>query len=420
MGFFENLLEGFFKIIGAIAYAIRRVFLIIADIVTFIGTEILPIVAAVFAVVGLTIGAIAIFAPAAATAIVNFLVYGSVVLTNVNLGIMSSSPVAVNFSFQVLKTTVATFLEIIHFDTIMALHNIMWVLSEEYRKTLSKVFKSMSAISSELFGWSLGLRVILENSRSIILNSAASLGYSYDVSQLVWLNAMTDFTVKFNDHAALYADDPEQLFFDLEEWIDKNAIDVSAGSHALIFNSVQSITIGLERNAQNIQRIDTMAHENDRGVKRLTAGHFGERIDYNFNLFRQFQGDDYAPRQDQQEKAINTNRQETAENRKTLSDLNWKLRRPAGQLETLDEMEQPDKYDEEIKIEDLSTRPYQAESADLESDQAAADAEQEQENIERDAEQQKPAAVETIPFKPVTKHEYKPRPPVNTWFVGEY
>jgi len=420
MGFFEDLVEGFFKLIEAIANAVRRVFLIVQDIITWFGQEILPTIALVFSALVISVAVLAIFAPAVATAIVEFFAFGTYTLGSYNLGFLNIGPISVDLSMQVLRTILATFLEMIHFDTLVALHNIAWVLSEDYRKVLSKVFKKMSEISEELFGWSLGLRVILENTRSIVLSSSAALGYSYDVNQLIWLNSLTDFTILFNEHAETYMEDPEQLFFDLEDWIEEHAIDISGGSHALIFQAVSKLTDGVGDNALQIRQVQSRSRENQFHVNRLTAGNFGQRIDWNWTAFEGFKGDEYAPRQGQQEKNINTNRQETAANRKTLSDLNFKLTRPTGQLEGIDKLSEPEKTDEEINLEDLSTRPFQDDSAVLAADQAAADADREKEAAEREAEQQKPAAEEPIVTKPVTKAEFKPRPPVNSWFVGEY
>jgi len=420
MGFFEDVLEGFFKIIEAIANAIRRVFLIVADIITWFGTEILPTIALVFSALVISVAVLAIFAPAVATAIVEFFAFGTYTLGTYNLGLLNIGPISVDLSMSVLRTILATFLEMIHFDTLVALHNIAWVLSEDYRKVLSKVFKKMSEISEELFGWSLGLRVILENTRSIVLSSSAALGYSYDVNQLIWLNSLTDFTILFNEHAETYMEDPEQLFFDLEDWIEEHAVDISGGAHALIYQSVVKLTDGVHGNALELKNVQSRSRENQFQLNRLTAGNFGQRIDWNWKAFEGFKGDEYAPRQGQQEKNINMNRQETAANRKTLSDLNFKLTRPTGQLEGINKLPDPEKTDEEIKLEDLSTRPFQDNSAVLAADQAAADADREKEAAELEAEQLKPAAVETIVTKPVTKAEFKPRPPVNSWFVGEY
>jgi len=420
MGLFEDILEGFFKIIEAITNAIRRVFLIVADIITWFGQEILPKIALVFSALVIAVAVLAIFAPAVATAIVDFFAFGTYTLGTYNLGLLNIGPISIDLSMSVLRTILATFLEMIHFDTLVALHNIAWVLSEDYRKVLSKVFKKMSEISEELFGWSLGLRVILENTRSIVLSSSAALGYSYDVNQLIWLNSLTDFTILFNEHAETYMEDPEQLFFDLEDWIEEHAIDISGGAHALIYQSVVKLTDGVHGNALELKNVQSRSRENQFQLNRLTAGNFGQRIDWNWKAFEGFKGDEYAPRQGQQEKNINANRQETAANRKTLSDLNFKLTRPTGQLEGIDKLSEPEKTDEEINLEDLSTRPFQDDSAVLAADQAAADADREKEAAELEAEQLKPAAVETIVTKPVTKAEFKPRPPVNSWFVGEY
>lgn len=420
MGVFDDFMRGIARIFEFFADTIRAILTAAEKIVIFIGTEILPILAFVITGIVMLVSVIAIFFPVAATTIVNFLVYGITVIKGGTALMIEAGPFSVGMAMTGLKTVLATFLEAIHFRTIMAVHNILWVLSEDYRKVMSKLFKTISEVSEELFGWSMGMEVMLRNTRVLVVSSAAILGITYDVAELMWLTQMETFLVGFNDRVESYMEDPEQFFIDLQVMVEQHAIDLSAGRNQLIFEAVTSLTQGVLTNAENLVRIDSAVSENQFKVGGLIGEDHKGGIADNRRGHEQFKRDEYKPRQDQQETSITQNKARSMENKRETDRIAKKMTTPTGQIDEIDELEEPQKTEEEEKLEDLSTRPYQEESEELKSEKETAAAEQEKELTESEKEMKEKLREEPVFAEPVTPLEVKPGPPVNFWSVGDY
>lgn len=420
MGLFEDIMEGFFKIFGAIARAIRGVFVVVAGIIEWFGTEILPTIAFIFAAVFISVGLLGLFAPALATSIVHLLVYGVSVVQGGTALMINAGPIAVKTAMVGLRAVLATFLEAIHFRTIMALHNIAWVLSEDYRKMLSKVFKKMSEASEVIFGWSLGMRVIIENTRSIVITSAAALGFEYDTAQLMWITSFSEIIEKINEKSEIYMEDPEQFFFDLEEMVDKHAIDLSSGASRLIYEATYNQTVAIERTATILGDVQAKSNQNRHNVNVLSGQNLDRRVHYNQATFMGFQTNTYAPKQQQQDSSIEENSTQTENNRNSISMNAQKLSEPDGQIKGVDKQPEPEKTEQEESLEDLTTRPFQEDTEELAEEQKVANEDREDTLSERETEIARETEPAHVPTKPVTPLEVKPKPTVNAWSVGDF
>lgn len=420
MGFFEDLLEGFFTVIGWIAEGIRQIFKAIAAVIEFIGKKILPILALIIGGTVLIIGLIAIFAPALATTIVNYIIFiVPAALASLKDLIVGGARTIVHQG-KVIASLIATILDKIHFDVILQLHEIAWIFSEKYRETMSEVFRAMGEVSQQLFGYGLALQLILNTTRNLVFMSTTAAGMDYTGSQMVWLETMSDILSKFNEKTDIYADDPYQFFIDLEQWVDENKVDLSGALNAAQWQFIDSLAQTTEDIANQTQQ-----NENNINVGLDRIGKIeGLNLDARLNLFQHgfdgFVRNDYAPTQYEQNRSIEQHRAELEANRIHIGKIDTEINRPGDMMLEAEHLPEPDRSEQLEKMQDATTKPYQEEETDLSEDQEAVEQENEQTQTEqeKELEESKPP----LPTEPAVYEtpQVPAYPKKSTWFVGEF
>ncbi|GAH59535.1 unnamed protein product, partial [marine sediment metagenome] len=140
-----------------------------------------------------------------------------------------------------LKASFSAFLAAIHFETIIAVHEIAYLTSSAYRSMMAKVYGKLGEFS-EAIGRSTGfIETAIQLARKTSLDVSSFLGKSYDLSEVVWLNDFNKLLGKISDTSSLYAKNPSQIWTDIDELIVKPAIDAKAEAQITMFATVKNL-----------------------------------------------------------------------------------------------------------------------------------------------------------------------------------
>lgn len=146
----------------------------------------------------------------------------------------------------------SAFLEAIHFKTLISIHEIAYLVSDEYRGFIMDVTSQVSEFSRSI-GMGPAFAVLaIENARQLILDTSSMMGRRYDIGQVAWLKAMENMFSFVNKKSQVYADTPLQLLYDIDEWFNRPLTD----SKAIIFETFyKNIDNLLATTAQTINQM---------------------------------------------------------------------------------------------------------------------------------------------------------------------
>ncbi|GAG91547.1 unnamed protein product [marine sediment metagenome] len=83
------------------------------------------------------------------------------------------------------------------------------------------------------------MTLAIQNTRNLVLDVSAMMGQKYDLSQVTWLGTLNNYLEHFNTYTERYKNNPEAVFWDLAELIERPAQDAKGALQ-------QSVLSGLE------------------------------------------------------------------------------------------------------------------------------------------------------------------------------
>lgn len=353
--FIQQLWYGFLSVL-------REIGNIIVNVIVWIAVNVIaPVLTATGIVIG-AVTAIALFSPAVATALL-----GGIVEVVAGLG-----GIAVKLITATVETTVhlideiidafAIFIELINLEALMEIHEILWILSDDYRALIGQLFDEISKVSEELLGYGLALHFIFRNTRALSLSVKSAMGIEYDVGQAMWLTEFGEVLTKFNEKAHLYATDPEMLFYDLEEWADQHVANIGATYQQAQYNAVKGALIAIKNTARDTKEIKgrlddlifALPGQRENAIRAHTQPILW-RID-------KFQFEDYPSDQKRSREMILQNREDQRRSRERISSIEWKTETPSRTITPPASMTDEERNAEYEKIEDITSKKYQDDS----------------------------------------------------------
>lgn len=320
---------------------------------------------------------------------------------------------------KVIEAGLKAFMTAIHYDTLYHIHRIAYLVSEDYRQTLNKFYREISKASEALGFGPYYLQLFIQSMRVIILDVSTSMGRSYDVAQMEWYATLDEYLEVFNTRAYRYKGDPGLLLYDLEQLVERPALDTKASGARALFDSLAKLLQVTEESVYNIKKIsddlDQMVFnlpENIRKEVEPFVSKYTEKVD-NFIV------DVYEPYIGTLNNIIVAIRGQNESLRGDLSGVISRLAKPADYLLEIDGFDWADKYDQESKIGELASRKYKDEAIAL-----SGEVQVDYEHLSTIAEAL--ATVTLVPTEFPTEQETPITPageepePRETWFVGDY
>lgn len=411
---------------GDIADAIGDVFGIVGDIVGGIADVVVDVVTKIVSFIAqpqiVLLGALCIAAFYAAPAIMA--AYASAASTqlaaySVSMSIADAMMVGVSAFTSAVSAGFAAFAEAIYLKEIMEAHTIAMLVSSDYRGMMYDVYSEISAVSSALGFYPQFLALAFRNSRQLVLSSSNLMGRKYDLAQIEWLTTFNDYLTEFNKHAKEYENNPEALFNDLEQLVEKPVVDASGATMQTVFVSISDTLKAVEATVRDTV---TVRDDLDRLIYDLPESIRSQIKPYTDPIIKQF--DDFVTKTyDPSIKLFNSLLDKfndlQGKNRADLNDVVERLANPGDYLLEIDSLLDADRLDQEGKIAEISTRRFRTD-VDALAEKAVPISMQLKQLKELLAVKRPPPIwkVEEMekPFRPAGVKAKERR----TWFIGEY
>jgi len=320
---------------------------------------------------------------------------------------------------ETIYTSMATLYETLHISTVIRIHEIAYMVSEDYREMMQGVYREISELSDALGLGAQFLNLAFEDARTIILDVSSIAGKKYDLAQVTWLKEFHDFVKKFAEQAERYERRPDLVFLDLDRWLKKPAVDVKAGIMQEFFAEVEAL---VKTTKAVVDYVELLKRDFENFVKHL-PGEIREEIEKHvkpvFETIDRFIKEEYRPAMETVDRVLEWYHRRFEDHKAKLSDLARRLRRPGDYLREIDRLPKAEReYQEEI-VCDIATRALKREVEAFKQDMK---------RVEDRLARVREALKKEITPPPwyVKEVEVPQRPPLTrveprkTWFVGDY
>ncbi len=343
---------------------------VIAVIFSTIGAAIAVAAAAVASAVAAALAAIGGALVAAGSAVVGVI---TGVLTGVGLisaftageimatlGVLNvtafSTFVAVGTFVNSIVIGFQAFLTVIRFTTLKQIHNIAYILSAEYRSMMNKVYGHISKLSNQLGLGPYTMMMIIENTRSVVASASAFMGRNYDLFEVSWLQQFHGAMKSMNVKLESYRDNPAGLINDLDNWITKPTIDQASRFQVIILQTVEKITEGLEEITNRALRVRDDLEQLVNDLPEEIRHEILPRLKQVTKYVDDFIGNKYGPNMALLNQSIDVlkGRQEQAKD--NINGIVDRLLRPGDYLLEIDTMSETARLEQELKLEEVTTR----------------------------------------------------------------
>lgn len=274
----------------------------------------------------------------------------------VNLSTLTLVKMSVTTYVTAVKVLLGSVLTAIHFNTVIAVHSIAYLVSEDYRRSMAQVYQELSRASVALGYYPQFLALAFQNSRTLVLDASTMMGARYDMAQVEWLSVFSEYLEHFNRNAIKYQANPEVFMHDLAQLVDKPAMDAKGSFVANLILTVDHLATAAE---QIVINVDTLRGDLDKLISDLPQRwqdwigpeipKFLTEIDNAIAVLA-------TPRIEALLSITKGLRTSLNLLEKREFDIRVRLQRPADYLLEIDKMDHYGKRDQEWKIAELATR----------------------------------------------------------------
>lgn len=277
------------------------------------------------------------------------------------LGTLSAIKLGIEVFVGSLALTFRAFLTAIHFDTLVGVHKVAFLVSEDYRGVMRQVYGEITKVSEALGYGPYFLTLALQNTRNLVLDVSTSMGMRYDLAEVSWLGTFQGYMKNFAGAAYKYSNNPEALFFDLSRWVERDALDKKG---VFIEGLVKTIERTTEAIAGAVEQVVVIRDDLSKLVLDLPdkiRGQIEPVIMPYIERFDTFIIDTYDPYKRELESIIDKIESLQGSQRSRLTDIVDRLKKPADYCLEIDKLEDWEREDQEKKFDDLSSRYYNRE-----------------------------------------------------------
>jgi hypothetical protein len=309
--------------------------------------------------------------------------------------------------------------ETLHLKLAAQIHQIAYLVSQDYRNMMAKIFNQVSDVSVAM-GWgALTLNLLFENTRTMILDVSTSLGEGYDLSQIKWLNTYSAYLKEINQNASYYRANPSAFI----DWISDNTyrpgLDAKAGTVRSIFSGIDSALGLIKVTAEDLTRFknDTLKLVGDLpSVIRDQILPSVKKVTDDFDRFVKLTYDPAIKILDGSLKALGFDMEDQ---KKKASELISRLARPGKYLSEVDNEDVSFRQDDENIIGGIAERSEvrQMEHVSTTGDKYYEDLEAKIQEYEKE----KPVSLTKAPeFLTLEPEKKEPVEKVTSPFVGDF
>jgi len=247
-----------------IGLAIISVAATVASIAAYISGDVK--LAMMFAAAGIVAGVGAVYLAAAAEAetALALLSEGTATAVASAEAAYAGGTLAIVGYIDAVSTGFQGFLDAIHFKTLLGIHQVVFLLSEDYRNAVQGIYGQIGEVSMALGMSAEWMGLVMRDSRALVLDTSAMMGQSYDLGEIAYMSTLSNYLKDFSKAAERYKQQPANLLWDLDRWVTKPAVDAKASFVQVWLVTVEKMVDGVRLLAEDITRV-----RND--VARLVA-----------------------------------------------------------------------------------------------------------------------------------------------------
>ncbi|NVM22320.1 MAG: hypothetical protein HWN68_11140 [Desulfobacterales bacterium] len=400
---------------SAIAAAAAAVASVIWAAVVFMAQAIAAIASAMASIVSTVIGAISSALSTAYSAVVG---WASGIVTTITESLSGIYATVAEWA-TMLYDGIAGFLEAIHFKTLLTIHEIAYIVSDEYRAMFHKVTERISAVSQKLGLGSQFLNLCFREARGLVLSASSLLGRPYDIGEITWLSTFDGFLQKFQDKIETYERNPAEVFYDVDRWIVRDATNVQT-------EAVRAVYVGLDEAVEGFKKSAAMVVDVRDRVNNLVTlmpeqirEEIAPRVAAVTKYVDSFIYDIYRPTMLKADRIVKSLKDSSERMQGDMKDVIDKLKRPGDLLGTIDDLPLDERLKQERRIGEIATRGYRRD-VDTWRGVAAPEHEGFLKVIEALKKEYPPPPYEIEEVEVPARPAGAPVEPRKTWFVGDY
>jgi len=318
-----------------------------------------------------------------------------------------------------LATSLKAFLTAIHFDTLVGIHKIAFLVSDDYRAVVHNIYSELSRVSNALGFGPYFLLLALQNTRNLVLDISTSLGMRYDLAEVNWLSTLQGYLGNFAGAAHRYANNPEAFFFDLSRWVERDALDLKGAFIEGLVKTIENATDSIEQVVNEVTVIRDGLAELIMDLPTSIRNQLEPAIMPYIQRFDTFISEKFDPYKQELDSII-TKIQSLQNTQKTkVTTLIDRLKRPGDYLSEINNFEGMDRLSQTRQIADLASEEWSDDADDGETYASELEAEL---GLIRNALEH----VSLTPLEMPQELESPGRPagspaePKETWNVGDY
>ena len=400
---------------SAIVAAITVVAAAIGPILVVVGSA-LAAIAAVIATITITIlnaivVAVTWFASTVVTELISYVnwitIHSKAIYTSVSAYVKSTS-----LSFKHI-------LEVIHFKTILQVHSIAQIVSPQYRSMMKKVYGAISSASNALGLGPMFLTLAIQNVRNLVLDVSSMFGQKYDLGQVTWLATMNKYLEHFNTNVAKYRNNPEAVFWDLAELIERPSQDAKGALQQVVLANIETVLDFAEKIGTGLGKIGVDIVKLHTDLPDLIKRTIPDPGTVFWNNMSSFLTNHYNPMVADLTGQINEWSADLSDAQSRVSALVDQLRKPGDFVKKIDDLPVYEREDQDRILAEFSNRRL-----GRLVDKMAPEIALSREKLEANAREAVPPAVELdiLSYEPRSGSIPGAGPSAQrgSWFVGEY
>jgi len=341
-------------------------------------------------------------------------------------GVVTNLPRIVGTTWRYLKAGVQaleahfkSFLEFIHFDTILSIHNIAFIISPHYRQAVNNLYRELSKVARAIGAAPQFINLAIRNARNVVLDVSSMFGRKYDLAEVEWIETLDDFLRQVADKADRYAREPWELFNDIDEMIVKPHVDAKAAGQRTILGTIRNV---VDATGRLVDDLVTLRNDIDQFIRDLPTSVRREVEPMLRPVIDRFDAIIYEhvePSIRRIDDLLNVVSGRQAEIRGDVDRILDRISRPDRYIQEVDQLPPDERVKAEVIIHDIVHRPIDREIAALHEEMRETVKELEAVAKVYRLEIPPPAwyVGEAESPRPVPQTKIEPR---ETWFVGDY
>lgn len=282
-----------------------------------------------------------------------------------SLSILSKIKLGVEVFVGSLELSFKAFLTAIHFDTLMGVHKVAMLVSEDYRGVIRAVYGEITKVSSALGFGPYFLVLALQNTRNLIMDVSTSLGMRYDLAEVQWLSTFQGYLKNFAGATYRYSNNPEALFFDLSRWVERDALDKKGMFIEGLVTTIEKTTEAVTGVIESVVVIRDDLSKLVMDLPEAIRSQVEPAIMPYIEKFDTFIIDTYDPYKRELDRIIGQVKSLQDSQRLKMTSLVDRLKKPADYLFEIDKLEDWEREDQEKKLDDISGRYYRRQLSDM-------------------------------------------------------